>query len=253
MQWLAGTYGIKLPAAALMQAKTERHPTELAQLRGKRLAVSSELEEGQFWAESRIKELTGDDVLAARFMRQDFFEFRQAHKHVIAGNYKPRLRGGDAALARRFVLVPFRATFEGARRDARLPAKLRTEAPGILAWLVEGAAKWHESGLMIPASVRDASADYMAAHDDVALWLDECCDCGPGYAEAARDLYASFRLWKQARGEHAPSQTTWGERMGLVPGLSKTKYCGAYRYRGITLKPEERSRVRDAMGSSHAV
>jgi putative DNA primase/helicase len=241
--WLAGTYALKLPAAALMQTKTERHPTELAQLRGRRLAVSSELEEGQFWAESRIKELTGDELLTARFMRQDFFEFRQTHKHLIAGNYKPRLRGGDAALARRFVLVPFTATFEGVRRDPLLPAKLRAEAPAVLAWLIEGAAKWHDSGLLIPARVREASAEYMTANDDVGLWLEECCNLGPDYTDAAGELYAAFRQWKQDRGEHAPSQTTWGERISLVPGIARFKSDGRKVYRGVALKAEARDKL----------
>lgn len=241
--WIMGSYAIRLPSVALMQAKTERHPTELAQLRGKRLAVSSELEESQFWAESRIKELTGDEMLTARFMRQDYFEFRQSHKHVVSGNYKPRLRGGDAALARRFVLVPFRATFEGTRRDPLLPLKLRAEAPAVLAWLIGGAVAWHETGLAIPESIRDASAEYMAAHDDVGLWTAECCNAGVDYIESAGDLYAAFRLWKQDRGEHAPSQTTWGERMALLPGVVKHKTMGKFRYRGIALKAEERSRL----------
>jgi putative DNA primase/helicase len=245
VSWLLGTYGLKLPASALMQTKAERHPTELAQLRGRRLAVSSELEEGQFWAEARIKELTGDELLTARFMRQDFFEFRQTHKHLIAGNFKPRLRGGDPALARRFVLVPFRATFEGSRRDPLLPLKLRAEAPAVLAWMIAGAASWHDMGLAIPESIRGASAEYMAAHDDVGLWLDECCNVGPDYAEGAGDLYAAFRLWKQDRGEHAPSQTTWGERMAIVPRVTKAKSDGRFKYRGVALKA-------DVLGRLHA-
>ncbi len=241
--WIAGTYAIKLPAIALMQSKTDRHPTELAQLRGRRLAVSSELEEGQFWAESRIKELTGDDVLTARFMRQDFFEFRQTHKHVVVGNYKPRLRGGDAALARRFLLVPFTATFEGVRRDPTLPAKLRAEAPAVLAWLIDGAVKWHASGLQVPRKVREASSEYMQANDDVGMWLEECCNVGPGYSDAAGELYACFRQWKQDRGEHAASQTTWGERMSIVPGVGKSKSHGTIRYRGVALQPGKSTRL----------
>jgi putative DNA primase/helicase len=238
VNWLLGTYALKLPSAALMQSKNERHPTELAQLRGKRLAVSSELEEGQFWAEARIKELTGDDVMTARFMRQDFFEFRQTQKHLIVGNYKPRLRGGDAALARRFVLVPFLATFEGSRRDSLLPIKLRAEASAILAWMIRGAVAWHETGLAVPASIRAASAAYMTANDDLGLWLEESCHRGPEFVVWAGDLYASFRSWKADRGEHAPSQTAWGERLALLPGVTRVKSDGRAKYRGIALKDE---------------
>lgn len=249
--WLLGTYAIKMPALALMQTKIERHPTELAQLRGRRLAVSSELEEGQFWAESRIKELTGDEIMSARFMRQDFFEFRMSQKHVIAGNHKPRLRGGDAAMARRFVLVPFNAKFEGAARDPRMLEKLRAEGAAIMAWAIQGAVKWHDSGLMIPASVSQASAAYMADFDDLQIWLSECCEVHAfdhGQTDAAGDLYASFRLWKQERGEHAPSQTVWGERLSSVEGIQRYTSAGKARYRGVRLLLDARERISQAGG-----
>jgi putative DNA primase/helicase len=50
-------------------ARSERHPTELAGLRGARLVTAAETEEGRRWAEARIKEMTGGDKISARFMR----------------------------------------------------------------------------------------------------------------------------------------------------------------------------------------
>lgn len=232
--WLMGTYALKLPTTALMLSKVERHPTELAQLRGKRLAMSNELEEGAFWAESRIKELTGDETLTARFMRQDNFEFRQSQKHLIAGNHKPRLRGGDPAIARRMVLIPFLEVFEGHRKDKSLPGKLRAEAPAVLAWLIEGARKWYADGLQIPEKLETASRDYLAEHDDAAMWIEECCDTGAALTDSASELYASFRLWKRDRGEAEPSMTVWGQRMALVPGIRKRR-SGGTKYDGIRL------------------
>lgn len=240
VQWLGGTYTVKLPATALMQSRGERHPTELAQLRGKRLAVSSELDENSFFNESLIKELTGDHTLTARFMRQDFFEFAMTQKHVIVGNFKPRLRGGDPAMARRMLLVPFNASFKGDDRDPHMLDKLKAEGPAILAWIVSGAIDWAREGLAVPESVRDASAEYMSDHDDLQLWLDECCEReGEG---AASDLYASFLRWKKARGEHAPSQTLWGSRITTLPGITKRRSNGI-RYAGLRLTFEEMRRV----------
>lgn len=241
LQRIFGSYGIKLPASVLMQASVERHPTELAQLRGKRLAISSELDEGQFWAESKIKELTGDEVLTARFMRQDFFEFRQTQTHVIVGNYKPRLRGGDAALARRFVLVPFTAKFDGASRDPGMLTKLWAEAPGILSWMVEGAVRWYEGGLCIPAQVSAASAEYMADNDDTNLWVEECCERSPDARAKASDLYESFAHWIKSRGQHAPSMRLWGDRMATMPGIGKVQSNGV-RYTGLRLNLNEAER-----------
>lgn len=236
LQWLIGSYSLKLPASVLMQAKGERHPTELAQLRGKRLAVSSELDENSYFNESLIKELTGDDTLTARFMRGDFFEFAMSQKHVIVGNFKPRLRGGDPAMARRMLLVPFNTSFKGADRDPMMLDKLKAEAPAIMAWIVQGAVDWHRGGLAVPASVRDVSAEYMSDHDDLALWIDECCE-RQGEATAS-DLYSSFTRWKKARGEHAPSQTTWGSRITTLSGIGKRRSNG-WRYTGLRLTQRE--------------
>ena len=240
VQWLGGSYTLKLPASALMQSRGDRHPTELAQLRGKRLAVSSELDENSFFNESLIKELTGDTTLTARFMRGDFFEFTMSQKHVIVGNFKPRLRGGDPAMARRMLLVPFNASFKGEDRDPQMLEKLKAEAPAILGWIVRGAMAWHVDGLKVPASVRDASQEYMSDHDDLQLWIDECCEL-EGNARAS-DLYTSFANWKKARGEHASSQTTWGSRLTTLPGIEKRRSNGI-RYAGIRLDYEEARRV----------
>lgn len=246
VQWAAGSYAMKLPSSTLMRTSSDRHPTELAQLFRKRLAISSEPDEGQHWNEARIKELTGDETLSARFMRQDFFEFSQTQKHVMVGNYRPRLQGGDQAMARRLVLVSHDAVFSGKNRDKDLPMKLRQEAPGILAWLVEGAMKWSQGGLCIPEGVQSASREYMGDNDDLALWMSECCvmDMTAGKTKAAL-LYESFAHWIKARGQHAPAQRTWGERMASVKGITKVK-DSAMCYAGIQLASTEIHRMNAA-------
>ncbi len=230
-----GSYAMTLPAQVLMQSQLQNHPTELAQLHRTRLAVSSELEEGQYWAEARIKELTGDEVLRARYMRQDFFEFRMTHKHAIVGNYKPRLKGGDQALARRFVLVPFRARFAGAKRDRTMVDKLKAEAPGVLAWAVAGAVKWHAEGLAIPASVAAASAEYMRDNDDLSIWIEERCMCIDGVRSQASKLYEDYAKWLRTRGQQVPSMKLWADRMNVLEGVSKLKSHGVMVYVGLGL------------------
>jgi putative DNA primase/helicase len=136
--WLLGDYAKQVPAETLTEARGERHPTDVANLLGVRLAVSSELEEGEHWAEARIKSLTGDATLSGRYMRQDFFEFRRTHKHVVAGNHRPAIRVVDPAIRRRVHLIPFEARFDGDGADRDMPAKLRAEGAAILAWAIQG-------------------------------------------------------------------------------------------------------------------
>ena len=139
-----------------------------------------------------------------------------------------------------------RAIVASARRDPRMLEKLRAEGAAIMAWAVRGAVKWFDGGLLIPSSVTAASAAYMADFDDLRIWVGECCDLNPGDAnlsDAASDLYASFRAWKLDRGEHAPSQTVWGERMAAIEGVLRYLSGGKVRYRGVRLQIEERERI----------
>ena len=135
-----------------------------------------ETEEGRRWAESRIKALTGGDPIAARFMRQDFFEFTPQFKLIIAGNHKPGLRSVDEAIRRRFNLIPFTVTIPPEERDDTLGEKLQAELPGILAWMIEGCTIWQKQGLNPPRVVTDATAAYLESEDAIAAWIEDCCE-----------------------------------------------------------------------------
>jgi putative DNA primase/helicase len=151
---IAGDYHTAAPIETFTASKQEHHPTDLAGLRGARLVTSVETEEGRRWAESKIKALTGGDKIAARFMRQDYFEFTPTFKLIIAGNHKPGLRSVDEAIRRRFHLVPFNVTIPPEQRDKSLGDRLRTEWPGILAWMIDGCLQWQERGLAPPEPSR---------------------------------------------------------------------------------------------------
>lgn len=230
---IGGRYSHNLPSEALMTSRSEGHPTMFASLHGKRLAISSEIEESAHWAESRIKSLTGDETLTARYMRQDFFTFPISHKHVIAGNFKPRLKGDDFAMVRRMVLIPFLRKFEGANRDNDLPQKLRGEYSGILSWFIEGARKWARDGLAIPESVTEASTSYMAENNDLLLWLADCCKTGPGLTCTSSALYASFAGWKQGNGEHAPSVKAFSQRLERM--FTKKRCAAGVVFEGLAV------------------
>src|SRR5579863_7837827 len=117
---ILGDYATTASMETFIASSIDRHPTELAALRGARLVTATETEEGRRWAESRIKALTGGDRVSARFMRQDSFEFTPQFKLLIAGNHKPTLRGVDEAIKRRMNLVPFNVTIPAAKRDEKL-------------------------------------------------------------------------------------------------------------------------------------
>jgi putative DNA primase/helicase len=199
-------YHTTAPIETFTASQSERHPTDLAGLRGARLVTATETEEGRRWAESKIKALTGGDKISARFMRQDFFEFIPAFKLLIAGNHKPGLRSVDEAIRRRLHLIPFAVTIPPNERDLELTDKLKAEWPGILSWMTQGGLKWQAVGLQPPKVVTDATAAYLEAEDAIATWIDECCERDPQAWETRATLFQSWSVWAQKASEPVGSQ-----------------------------------------------
>jgi putative DNA primase/helicase len=212
----------------------ERHPTDLAGLRGARLVTAQETERGRRWAESKIKALTGGDPISARLMRQDFFTFLPAFKLVIAGNYKPSLSGVDSAIRRRFNLVPFTVTI--AKPDKELPDKLRAEWPGILQWMIDGCRQWFETGLNPPGAVRAATEGYLGEEDTLAQWVEECCLTGRELWGEGSRLWGSWKTWAEANNERPGSRKAFAQAM-QAHGYEPDKR-GVRGYASIELKPE---------------
>ena len=158
LQGIWGDYAVAAPMDMFVEARGERHPTELARLRGARLVIASETEKGRHLNESRIKLLTGGDKIAARVMRGDFFDFQPEFKLMFLGNHKPSLRSVDEAMRRRIDLIPFNVIIPPKERDIDLFEKLKEEWPAILGWAVRGCAEWRRIGLAPPKAVTDATA-----------------------------------------------------------------------------------------------
>jgi len=234
-----GDYHCTAPVETFTASMTDRHPTDLASLRGARLVTATETEEGRRWAESKIKTLTGGDKVSARFMRQDFFEYTPQFKLLVAGNHKPGLRAVDEAMRRRLHLIPFSVTIAAEKRDAELVGKLKAEWPGILRWAIEGCLEWQRDGLKMPTSVREATDAYLDAEDAITAWIEESCSRDPNGWASSADLFASWTDWATKSGEPIGSSKGFGQKLetrGFIPRRdTKGKRRG---YAGIRLVSE---------------
>jgi putative DNA primase/helicase len=233
---LMGDYAKTAPIETFIDSKNEHHPTDLAGLQGARLITAVETEDGRRWAESKLKALTGGDRIAARFMRQDFFEFAPVFKLVIAGNHKPGLRTVDEAMRRRFNLLPFTVTVPTSERDPELTEKLRKEWGGILQWMLEGCLAWQSEGLLTPKTVSEATANYLAAEDVLSRWIEDRCFIGMNMWESASVLFADWRQWAEENGEFVGSQKRFSENLAARGGFMPERTKTARGFRGISLK-----------------
>jgi putative DNA primase/helicase len=233
---LLGDYAANAPMDTFMETRGDRHPTDLAGLRGARLVGATETEQGRRWNESKIKEITGGDRVSARFMRQDFFTYVPQFKLVIAGNHKPAIRNIDEAMRRRLHLLPFTLTLTPDKRDQGLQEKLLAERDGILAWALQGCLAWQREGLRPPPCVTAATDEYFEAEDALGRWLEEACVLQPGACALTAALFGDWKKWAEAAGEFVGSQRRFSDLL-LTRGLTKWRNAvGSRGFKGIGLK-----------------
>ncbi len=220
---MLGDYALQTDSETLLAKPAGGVSNDVARLRGARFVVATETDEGRRLAESKIKQLTGGDTISARFLHQEFFDFKPVCKIFLATNHEPEIRGTDEAIWRRVRKVPFGVRFwdendaqGGApehRKDKALPARLLAELSGILAWAVEGCLLWQREGLQVPDEVRAATATYRAGQDRLAAFLDECCCLGPSLKVEARALFNAYESWCKRNGEPPVTSTAFGKRL----------------------------------------
>jgi putative DNA primase/helicase len=211
---IIGDYATTAAMDTFTASQSDKHPTDLAKLKGARLVTASETEEGRAWAESRIKQMTGGDRISARFMRQDFFEFDPTFKLVIVGNHKPILHNVDEAARRRFNIIPF--IHKPAVPDKQLEKKLEAERAAILRWAIDGCLDWQRNGLVRSASVAKATEAYFEDQDKLGNWLEECCRAerdNRHLFEPAKNLYKSWKEFCLRNGEEPGTSTSFGETL----------------------------------------
>ncbi len=233
---ILGDYATTASMDTFVETRGDRHPTDLAGLRGARFVTAIETEQGRRLNESKVKAITGGDKISARFMRQDFFEFFPQFKPVIVGNHKPAIRNIDEAMKRRMHMIPFTVTIPPERRDGRLTEKLLAERDGILAWAVAGCLAWQREGLNPPACVQDATQEYFESEDALGRWLDERCVLTPNAKSLTSELFTDWKQWAEASGEFIGSQRRFSDLL-ITRGLDKWRNSmGVRGFQGIGLK-----------------
>ena len=241
-----GDYAMRAPTEMLLAKRSDGVPNDVARLKGARFVSASETEEGRRLAESRIKDLTGQDTITARFMKAEWFDFAPTHKLWLSTNHKPEIRGTDAAIWRRIRLVPWTVSIPPAEQDKKLPIALRHELAGILAWVVRGCLQWRREGLQAPDEVRKATGEYRAEMDVLAGFLVECCEQDTGHWEYAKDLYECYKRWCDENGERPEPQRKFGGRLG-ERGFQRDRggSRGAGIWRGVRLTEGEKEALRE--------
>jgi|HubBroStandDraft_4_1064222.scaffolds.fasta_scaffold02083_15 P4 family phage/plasmid primase-like protien len=234
---------------ALRASGGETASPEITKLLGKRMVTLQETNRDAMFDEGLLKSLTGGDRLTARNLYEGYFDFRPTHKLQLFTNYEPRIQGQDRGIWRRLFFVEYGATFgrpieieQGVAeflQDEQLDEKLAAEAPGILAWLVEGARQWYQDGLNPPAAVLRTTKEYKDRQDVVGRFLADRCELATDgrvpLTKGTASLYGAYTGWAKTNGHGVMHSHKFARevRKGR-PGLRSAQWKeGGIKYDGI--------------------
>ena len=233
---VAGNYAKQMNVQTIVAKKNQSGSanSDIARLEGARIVTSSELNEGDRFDESLVKQLTGGDKILARFLYGSEFEYKHKFKIWMATNHLPIIRGTDDGIWRRIKIIPFNIQIPKEKVDKKLEYKLKAEYTGILNWIVQGAIMWQQEGLEDPEAVTKFIEAYRAEMDPLDAFLEECCTTGQNYSIKAREMYDAYHEWAKESEEYKMSMTKFGREMSKK--LLRVKRRDGWYYVGLKLK-----------------
>lgn len=205
----AGGYACAISDRALIQSANPPHASVLAAMLGKRVGFLNEVPAGARFNEPEIKKLSSGDPTGVNFMRGDTFDMKPTAKIIITGNNRPTLSNVDRAIRRRFHMVD--CCHRPTTINPNLIAELMEELPGILQWMIEGAAEWYRVGLCPPPSVLAATEKYFESEDKVGQWLADRTEKGADFFTPTTALYDDLRRYAATHGFTPPGLKQMGE------------------------------------------
>lgn len=207
--------------------------SDIARLKGARLVTTVEPNEGARLNEGLLKQLTGDDVVTARKLYGDEFEFTPVFKLWMATNHKPIIRGTDTGIWRRIHLIPFTMQIPASKIDKNLKYKLAAELPGIFRWAVDGCLLWQREGLGMPHAVEAEVREYRREMDVISAFIEDRCSIGVNKSVQSSVLYDAYCDWADKGNEYRMSNTKFSTEISNK--FQKTNVHGIKYFNGIGL------------------
>ena len=235
-----GSYSGSISADTLTVGCRRNTKWEITELKGKRLAIAAELEEGQRLSTSILKQITSTDKIQGERKFKDPGDFTPSHTVVLYTNHLPRVGASDSGTWRRLIVIPFNASFTG-KGDVKNYADYLVEnaGPAILSWVIEGAKSVIDKGFHLerPQVVIDAIEAYKASNDWMSTFLEDCCELG-SFTEKSGELYIQYRAYCDRMGEFTRSTTEFYTEL-TNRGFEKKKTKTGAIVSGLRLKMDD--------------
>ncbi len=237
MRFDTRSHACNLPFSAFELAARSSIPNDVATLPGRRFVTAIETDESARLNESRIKALTGSDLITARPLYREYFTFKPLAKFWLAFNHRPIVTDDSHGFWRRVHLIPFLCRFDP-QIEPTLEETLRAEAPGILAWAVRGCLEWQKHRLNPPAAVQEATQAYRDESDPLRDFLADRCILHVNARVSVATLWQAYLDWALQNAEpNALKRPEFTRRLEAL-GLRKDRlgHGRIWTWFGITLR-----------------
>jgi P4 family phage/plasmid primase-like protien len=235
------SYSGNISADALTVNCKRNVKPEMAELKGKRLIIAAELQEGMRLNTSVVKQLCSTDPIFAEKKFKAPFSFEPSHTLVLYTNHLPKVSASDDGTWRRLIVIPFHAKIQG-KSDIKNYTQYLVDSAGgaVLSWLIEGAQKVIQANYQIdrPQCVLDAIGAYRDNNDWLSAFINDCCDVDKSYQEKSGELYRCYREYCGENGEYARSTTDFYAALEQA-GFKRRKTSTGNFILGISLKIDD--------------
>jgi len=235
-----GSYSGSISADALTVGCKRNVKPEMAELKGKRLIIAAELEEGMRLNTSVIKQLCSTDDITAEKKYKDPFRFTPSHTLVLYTNHLPRVGANDTGTWRRLIVIPFKAAINGGGDIKNYSEHLVAKTgPAVMAWIIQGAQKAIGRGYHLdpPTCVKDAISAYRDSNDWLGNFLGECCEIGSDLSEKSGGLYQAYRTYCMRNGEFTRNTSDFYTALDVM-GFERKKTNKGNLMTGLKLREE---------------
>ncbi len=247
-----GPLGLSIDPDIFLETKAAKNPdaptSTIMSMKGKRILVTSETNEGQKWSVSLVKKYCGNDTLTGRSPHdKDSTSFIPSHSSFFQTNTFPYAPANDQAFWIRLHVIAFYWSFVSnptqpyeKKVDPDLGDKLKKEDPAICAWMVRGYHAYVKAGgLNPPVECETVKNKYKFSNDLIAQWFEDRChpkkDIEATAKETFKEIYASFEAWYHLDiGPKAPTKKWFSKNME-AKGYKRSTGGTRYFY-GIVLK-----------------
>lgn len=241
-----GDYGTTMNSELLLQSKNaSAQSTEFsfAALKGSRIIIMSETNEGEKMNDKVIKQLTSGETIRAQKKFGDPFEYEPSFTPCMSTNNLPYIRSKDYGIWRRIYLIPFLVKFTNETKDIHMPEKLEAELPQILGWIIQGYLRLKKdfNGVVPkPKFLEEALSEYKNNSDVVNLFIATKCQNFSGYKTSAERMFQEYKKWALDNNETLISEHRFKSDMKDHGFALKRDSNEGWAYIGIKLNSDKR-------------